>query len=30
MQNNDCNKEKFGEWWKKLGEKGCMIAWLHD
>ena len=20
MQNNDCNKEKFGELWKKLGE----------
>jgi len=30
MQNNECIKEKIGEQWKKLGERGGSIEWVYD
>ena len=30
MQNNKCIKEKIGELWKKLGERGVRIVWVYD
>jgi hypothetical protein len=30
MQNNECIKEKIGEWWKKFGENECMDEWLYE
>ncbi len=30
MQNNECMKEKIGEMWKKLGERGGSIVWVYD
>ena len=29
MQNNQCIKEKIGEQWKKLGERGVRIVWMY-
>lgn len=30
MQNNESKKEKIGEQWKKLGERGGRIVWAYD